>query len=235
MAEEAALARDLLLAADTDCPVHFFCISTANSVRFVAQAKAAGAQVSCDVSPYHLVLSDEALADFNTACKLQPPLRSADHVDALVDGLAQGTIDCVSTDHTPWTAEESDVEFTQAPWGATALEITLPLLYTRLVSTGRLSLTRLVEVLSTRPAELLGLTDGAGTLRLGSPADFTLIDPEKERMVSKMDLISKGKNTPLLGQCLRGWPVATFVNSKSVWEDVRDTSRHLRIVCWSLR
>jgi len=221
VAEETALVRDLLLAADTNCPVHFYRISTADSVRFVARAKAAGIPVSCDVSPYHLVLTDEALANFDTTCKLQPPLRSADHVDVLVSGLAEGIIDCVSTDHTPWTDEEKDVEFAQAPWGATALETTLPLLYTKLVSVGRLSLTRLVEALSTRPAELLGLRDGAGTLRLGSPADFTLVDPETERVVSASDLISKSKNTPLLGQRLHGWPVATFVGGRLVWEDVR--------------
>lgn len=220
VAEETALARDLLLAHDTGCPVHFFRISTATSVRLIAQAKAAGVPVSCDVSPHHLVLTDEALESFNPACKLLPPLRSLNHVEALIDGLAEGVIDCISTDHTPWTAEEADVEITQAPWGAVALETTLALLYTRLVLTGCLGITRLVQALSTRPAELLGLGDGTGTLRPGTAADFTLVDPHKELVVSADHLISKSKHTPLLGHRLRGWPVATFVNGVLVWGDV---------------
>lgn len=221
VAEETALARDLLLAAETGCPVHFFRISTANSVRLMAQAKAAGIPVSCDVSAHHLVLTDEALESFDPACKLLPPLRSVDHVEALVEGLAKGIIDCVSSDHTPWTAEEADVEITRAPWGAVALETTLALLYTHLVSTGRVSLSRLVQVLSTRPAELLGLADGAGTLRPGTAADFTLVDPKKELVVTAANLVSKGKNTPLLGQRLRGWPIATFVNGILAWGDAQ--------------
>lgn len=209
--------RDLLLAEETRCPLHLSGISTARSVEMVAMAKARGVPVSCDVSPYHLVLTDEDMGTYDPARKLLPPLRPASDRQALIKGLASGVIDCVASNHTPWTAEEHDVEFAQAPWGAIALETTLPLLYTHLVLPGHLSLLQLVRCLSTRSAELLHLLAGEGTLRPGAVADLTLIDPQQERSVVLREQLSRGRNVPIEGVRLQGWPVATYVGGSQVW------------------
>lgn len=221
VAEEVAVARDLLLAAETGCPLHLSRISTAKSLQLVTQAKAAGVRVTCDVGPHHLVLTDACLETYDPTCKLMPPLRPAADVRALVAGLASGAIDCVATDHTPFAAEEKDVEFALAPWGAVGLETTLPLLFTHLVVPGDISMSQLVRALSVQPACLLGLGDDAGTLAPGKPADFVLMDPALERLVEPKALASRGKNTPLAGRALRGWPVATFVGGHCVWRDGR--------------
>jgi dihydroorotase len=163
------------------------------------------------------VFTDEALESYNTNYKLMPPLRSAADVEALCSALADGVIDCVATNHTPLTQEEKDVEFSLAPWGATALETTLALLYTELVQQGKMNLSRLVQVLSEKPAQLLGIGSGAGTLQPGSPADFTLVNLEQARPVVPAQMLSRSRNTPLNGRELRGWPQMTYVDGIPVW------------------
>lgn len=218
-AEETIVARDILLAAETGCPLHLSRISTAGAVRQIAAAKAQGVPITCDVSPYHLVLSDEAVADYDPNCKLMPPLRSRADVAALQAAVADGTIDCVATDHTPLTPEEKDVEFAYAPYGAIALDMAFPLLYTELVHPGRLTLDQLLRAMSCRPAQLLHIADQAGTLQPGAPADFVLVDPRQPRQVDRSTIRSHSKNTPVLGRKLQGWPVATYVDGRLTWRN----------------
>ncbi len=216
LAEEVAVAAAIMIAQETGCPLHLSRISTAGAVRLVAAGKADGAPITCDVSPHHLTLTAAAFNTYDPACKLWPPLRPAADVDALVQGLADGVVDCIATDHTPLTAEEKDVELNQAPWGAIGLETAFAQLYTALVSNGRLSCGQLVAALTCRPAALLGLP-AAGALTPGYPADFTLVDPAAKLAVAVERLLSRSKNTPLLGRTLQGWPVATFVDGRRVW------------------
>ncbi|HHW08945.1 MAG TPA: dihydroorotase [Firmicutes bacterium] len=221
-AEEVAVAACLLLIAATGTPLHLSGISTAGSVRLIARAKEDGLPVTCDTSPYHLVLTDEYMSGYEASGKLLPPLRPPEDVAALVAGLTDGTIDCVATNHTPYPPEEKDIELDKAPFGAVALEVAWPLLYHHLVREGRLSLRRLVEAMSAKPAALLGLAGkGTGTLRLGGPADLVIVNPEAQKVVQPESFCSKGRSTPVSGRLLSGWPEATVAGGRLVWRESR--------------
>src|SRR6202035_3799234 len=172
-AEDVMVARDLLLAEDTGGRHHVAHLSTARSLAMVKRAKEQGLAVTCEVAPHHLVLTDEevALSGFSTQTKMKPPLRSAADREALLEGLADGTVDAIASDHAPHHADEKDVEFSLAPFGILGLETTLSLCLDRLVRPGRIGLSRLVELLSTRPARAFSLP--GGTLKPGSPPDLT--------------------------------------------------------------
>jgi dihydroorotase len=215
-AEDVMVARDLLLQEDTRGRYHVAHLSTARSLRLVRQGKEMGLAVTCEVAPHHLILTDEEVSrsGFSTQTKMKPPLRSEADRQALLAGLADGTVDCIASDHAPHHADEKDVEFNLAPFGILGLETTLSLCLDRLVRSGLVTLPRLVELLSTGPARVLNLP--GGTLKEGSPGDVTLFDPEKRVTVDAGKFRSRSRNTPFGGWKLHGAPVATILGGRRV-------------------
>ncbi|HXO19739.1 MAG TPA: dihydroorotase [Thermoanaerobaculia bacterium] len=215
-AEDVMVARDLLLAEDTGGRYHVAHLSTARSLAMVKRAKEQGLAVTCEVAPHHLVLTDEevALSGFSTQTKMKPPLRSAADREALLEGLADGTVDAIASDHAPHHADEKDVEFSLAPFGILGLETTLSLCLDRLVRPGRIGLSRLVELLSTGPARAFSLP--GGTLKPGSPADLTLFHPDRRVTIAASSFRSRSRNTPFDGWKLRGAPVSTLLGGRRI-------------------
>ena len=218
-AESVMVARDLLLAKATNSWVHIAHVSTRESIELIAAAKARGIKVTCEVTPHHLVLTDEAVQTFDTNTKVNPPLRSREHVEALRKALASGVIDCIATDHAPHTWEEKDCDYIQAEFGLIGLETALPLLYTHLVKTGLLDLATLWERMSYKPARLLGLTDHG--LAVGNRADIVMVDQELEKEVDPKLGFSRSRNTPFAGERLFGWPVVTIVGGKIAFGEAK--------------
>ncbi|HLT58826.1 MAG TPA: dihydroorotase [Limnochordales bacterium] len=218
-AEEIVVARDLLLAELTGARLHIAHVSTAGSVALIRAAKARGVAVTTDVTPHHLVWTDADVEPDDAHWRLRPPLRTAADAAALIEGLRDGTIDCIATDHSPCTLEEKQVEFDRARPGIIGLETALPLLVTRVVAAGQLSLGEVIARLSHHPARALGLP--GGTLAPGSPADLTVIDLNTERVYDPAQGWSRSRNTPLAGWRLQGWPVATMVGGRWVVREGR--------------
>jgi len=220
IAEAAAVARDLLVAERTGGRLHVAHLSTARALDLVRRAKAAGLRVTCEVTPHHLVLTDEEVATsgYSTRTKMNPPLREASDLAALVAALADGTIDAIATDHAPHHADEKAVDFDAAPFGVVGLETAASVVYDRLVARGRLSIERFAELFSAGPARAFGLP--GGTLAAGSPADLTLFDPERRWKVDPARFVSKSRSTPFAGWDLAGVPVATIVAGTVVWQRV---------------
>lgn len=216
-AEDIQVARDCMLAELTGARVHIAHISTARSVAFVREAKRRGLPVTCEVTPHHFTLTDAEVArrGFDTNTKMAPPLRSAADLEAVLEGLADGTIDAIATDHAPHHANEKMLEFDRAPFGIIGLETALPLAVDRLVGRGVITLERMVELFSTRPARIFGLA--GGTLAAGSPADVTIFDPERVVRIDASKFQSRSRNTPFDGWELKGAPVATIVGGRVVW------------------
>ena len=215
-AEEVHVARDSILAEITGAHVHIAHISTARSLDFVRDAKARGLRVTCEVTPHHFALTEEAVGEFDTNAKMNPPLRTDRDREALLAGLADGTIDCIATDHAPHHADEKALEFDCAPFGIVGLETSLALGLTHLVETGRVSLPRLVELMSTAPSRLFGL--GRGSLAVGAPADVVCFDPQASVEVAPRAFRSKGRNTPFGGHPLTGRVVATVLAGKFTFQ-----------------
>ncbi len=217
VAEETMIARDLVLVEETGGRYHVAHLSTARSLDLVRWAKQRGLAVTCEVTPHHLVLTDEAIlaAGFDSNFKMNPPLRGARDAQALLDGLADGSIDVIATDHAPHTVDEKLLEFQAAPFGVVGLETAVSICLDRLVGRGVLGLSRLVELLSTAPARIFGLR--GGTLAEGSIADVTLLDLERPFEVASARFRSRSRNTPFEGWELRGAPVATLVGGRLVW------------------
>jgi dihydroorotase len=213
-AEDVMVARDLILAELTGARVHIAHLSTAGAVRLVREAKARGARVTAEVTPHHLVLTEEAVRHFDPNTKMNPPLRTKRDTEALLEGLADGTIDCIATDHAPHAPSEKEGEFDHAPAGIVGLETAVPVLLDRLVRPGALSLATLVSRLTADPARLLGL-DG-GSLSPGAPGDVTILDLERELTVTPGRFQSRSRNTPFGGWTLRGAPVMTVVGGAVV-------------------
>ena len=215
-AEDLMVARDLLLLELTGGRYHVAHLSTARSLELVREAKARGLAATCEVTPHHLLLTDEEVATsaMSTNAKMKPPLRSEDDRQALLAGLADGAIDAIASDHAPHHADEKDVEFSLAPFGIVGLETTLSLCLDRLVRPGLIDLRRLVELLSTAPARILGVE--GGSLAEGSVADVTLLSLDRRVTVSPRRFRSKGRNTPFSGWKLRGRPVATVVGGRPI-------------------
>lgn len=215
-AEDVIVARDIMLAEGAGARIHIAHVSTAGSVELVRAAKKRGVMVTCEVTPHHLTLTDEAVEGYATSTKVNPPLRPMEHVKALRQALAEGIIDCIATDHAPHTIEEKAVEYNYAPFGMVGLETAVPLIM-ELVRSGELSLERAIASLTESPAKILGLE--TGRLCVGSPADMTVIDPKLELVLTAESLNSKGKNTPFLGRKLQGFPVLTIVGGKIAMRD----------------
>jgi len=214
-AESCIVARDLALLEACPARYHVAHLSTEAAVRLVREAKARGLPVSAEVTPHHLTLTDEAVLGYRTDCKVNPPLRSAEHVEAVRAALADGTIDCIATDHAPHTPRDKDASFEEAPFGINGFE-TAVAVSLQLVRDGVLSPLRFAEVLSLAPARLLRLGEEAGTLREGAPADVTLLDPERAWTVTVEGFRSRSHNSPWLGERLRGRVVATWVGGRRV-------------------
>ena len=214
-AEEVDAQRDCLLAELTGARVHLAHVSTRGALEAVARAKEKGLPVTCEVSPHHWTLSDDAVQDYDTNTKMSPPLRSQDHIEAIVEGLRNGTIDAIATDHAPHHADEKALEYDQAPFGIVGLETAIGLALDRLVHPGTISLERLIELCATNPARILHLADG-GTLRAGARADLTILDPELTWTFDASQSKSKSRNTPFDGYTFRGAGVATIVGGRLV-------------------
>jgi len=215
-AEDIIVARDLVLAETTGARYHVAHISSMGAVRLIREAKSRGLRVSAEVTPHHLLFTDEALLSYDTYCKVNPPLREEEDRAALREALADGTIDCIATDHAPHTDLEKDCEFEAASVGINGLESAIGSML-GLVREGVLRPLRLVESLSTAPSRLLPDYEG-GSLRPGSPADVTVLDPEARWILEREALRSKSHNTPLLERELTGRPVMTIVGGEIVHE-----------------
>ncbi|MGG4450889.1 dihydroorotase [Brevibacillus porteri] len=217
--ESIHVGRDILLAEQTGVHYHVCHISAKESVRLVRDGKRAGVNVTCEVSPHHLLLCDEDIPDnLDTNWKMNPPLRSREDRAALIAGLKDGTIDMIATDHAPHTQEEKANGMNRAPFGIVGLETAFPLLYTNLVQNGELTLKKLVELLTVKPAEAFKLP--YGRLEVGAPADLTVIDLETEKTIDPSTFASKGINTPFAGWACKGWPTLTLVDGKIVYQNV---------------
>jgi dihydroorotase len=213
--EAVHIARDVLLAEAADCHYHVCHISTKESVRTVRDAKRHGIRVTAEVSPHHLLLNEEDIAGNDANFKMNPPLRSKEDQQALVEGLLDGTIDFIATDHAPHTGEEKAEGIELAPFGIVGLETAFPLLYTKMVSSGLITLKQLIDFLTIKPCEAFGLP--YGKLVPGAAADLVLIDLDQEEKIDPANFLSKGKNTPFTGWSCKGWPVMTIASGKIVW------------------
>jgi dihydroorotase len=209
LAEDTMVARDLLLAEFTGARIHVAHLSTARAVELVRDAKRRGVRCTAEVTPHHLFLSDEAVRGLDTRTKMKPPLRTEADCRALVEGLQDGTLDAIATDHAPHGPDKKKVEFSRAPFGVIGLETAVPLALDRLVRPGLLSLARLVEAFSVAPCRILSLA--GGSLAPGSPADITVLDLERPVTVDASQSRSRSRNTPFDGWSLRGAPVMTLV------------------------
>jgi len=215
-AEDVIVARDLVLAETTGARYHVAHISSMGAVRLIREAKSRGLRVSAEVTPHHLLFTDEALLSYDTYCKVNPPLREEEDRAALLGALADGTIDCIATDHAPHTDLEKDCEFEAASVGINGLESAIGSMF-QLVRDGVLKPLRFGETLSTAPSRLLPDYEG-GTLKVGRPADVTVLDPEARWLLEREALRSKSHNTPLLDRELMGRPIMTIVGGNVVYE-----------------
>ncbi|TLS35265.1 dihydroorotase [Pseudalkalibacillus caeni] len=218
--ESVHIARDVLLAEAAHAHYHVCHISTKESVRVVRDAKRAGIKVTAEVTPHHLLLCDEDIPGIDTNYKMNPPLRGKEDRQALIEGLLDGTIDFIATDHAPHAAEEKAQEIEKAPFGIVGLETAFPLLNTHLVEKGIISLKQLVDWMTVKPAETFGLK--MGEIKEGYPADLTIVDLKEQREINPKEFLSKGKNTPFTGWECKGWPVQTMVEGEIVWKKGSD-------------
>jgi dihydroorotase len=219
--ESVQIARDVLLAEAAGCHYHVCHISTKESVRAVRDAKRAGIKVTAEVTPHHLLLCDEDIPGLDANYKMNPPLRGAEDRAALIEGLMDGTIDFIATDHAPHTMEEKSEGMQLAPFGIVGLETAFPLLYTNFVLENKMTLEQLIAYLTKKPADAFGLQ--LGTIEINAPADLVLLDLNEEKSIDPKEFLSKGKNTPFNGWKCKGWPVMTIAEGKIAWEKGRVT------------
>ena len=211
------VARELELAKRATWRVHISHVSMGASLESIRQAKSEGVQVTCEVTPHHLTLSEEEVGRCGTDAKVNPPLRSREDVDALRRGIKDGTVDVIASDHAPHTPEEKARGWKEAPFGVIGLETTLGVVLTSLVHSGTISLAKAIALMSSNPAKILGIPGGC--LAVGNPADITIIDLDKEWVVDPHSFYSKGHNTPFRGWRLKGKAYATIVGGKIVMKN----------------
>ena len=217
-AESIMVERDVSLAELAGAHVHIAHMSARQSIRAVRAGKERGVRVTCEVAPHHFTLTDEALdgpVKYDTNLKMNPPLRALEDRDAMLDGIADGTVDVIATDHAPHHADEKMAEFDRAPFGIVGLETAVPIVFDRLVHTGRISLRRMIELLATNPAKVMNLP--GGTLGEGAPADITILAPDSPVTIEASAMKSKSKNTPFDGWEMKGAVVATIVGGRIVY------------------
>jgi dihydroorotase len=220
-AEYVMVARDVVLARLTGGRAHIAHVSTKGALDRVREGKARGVQVTCEVTPHHLALTDQAVADseYDTDTKMNPPLRSAEHVEALLQGVLDGTVDCLASDHAPHHADEKALEYDLAPFGVVGLETAIPVTYDLLVRRHKMPLRQFIALWSTNPARIFRLP--GGSLKPGCAADLTLLDLDARLTVNPDRFLSLSRNTPFSGQRLKGWPAVTLVSGTVVWRRER--------------
>ncbi len=216
ISEELIIARDIMLAEATKARLHIAHVSSAKSLELIKQAKQKGLNVTCEVTPHHLLLNEEACVHFDSNTKCKPPLRSEFDRLALLEAVNSGLIDCIATDHAPHADYEKELEFDKAPFGINGFEAAFATLYSHLVNKGKMTLERLTEAMTSAPANLLGLK--AGVLEKGSPADLTIADLKAKVILEAETMLSKSKNTPWLGKPLQGKIVTTICDGKITWQ-----------------
>lgn len=213
--EASQIARDVLLSEATGAHYHVCHVSTKESVRVIRDAKKAGIHVTAEVTPHHLLLSEEDIPSDTAIYKMNPPLRGTDDREALIEGLLDGTIDFIATDHAPHSAEEKSGSMVGAPFGIVGSETAFQLLYTHFVKTGKFTLLQLIDWMSTKPAEVFNLN--AGSLEVGAPADLALFNLTEEEEIDAKDFKSLSSNTPFIGWKVVGNTVMTLVDGKVVY------------------
>ena len=216
LAEDTDVVRDILLAKETGAKLHIAHISTMGAIEAVRRAKNEGLPVTCEVAPHHFSLTDRAVEGYDTNTKMAPPLRSEEHLLAILEGVKDGTIDAIATDHAPHHRDEKALEFDRAPFGIIGLETAVGLAFNELVHKGIIGLERLVEMFSANPARIFKL-EGRGTLKVGSIADITIIDPDAKWTYSNAESRSKSRNSPFDGWNFTGRSVATIVGGRIVY------------------
>jgi len=216
IAEEVIIARDIMLAESTKASLHVAHVSSVKALDLIRQAKEKGLPVTCEVTPHHLLLNEEACVKFDTNTKCKPPLRSETDRLALLEALNSGLIDCIATDHAPHADYEKELEFDKAPFGINGFEAAFASLYTHLVAKGLLSLERLIAAMTSAPAALLGLK--AGVIEKGGPADICIADLKGKVTLTTDNMLSKAKNTPWLGKPLQGKIITTICDGKITWQ-----------------
>jgi len=215
-AEEVQIVRDAILAGQTGAHAHIAHLSTRRSLEALVNARKKGkVAITCEVTPHHLLLTDSLVTSYDTNTKMNPPLRSQDDVDALVQGIVSGDVDAIATDHAPHNINDKMLEFDRAPFGIVGLETAVGLIYDRFVRTEILSLERMAQLFSANPARILRLD--RGTLAKGAWADITVVDPDLRHEVRSENFVSRSRNTPFEGWKLRGGPAMTIVKGKVVW------------------
>lgn len=218
VAEDIAVSRELMLAELTGGRIHIAHVSSKGAVELIRAAKAKGIAVTAEVTPHHLCLTDESISSFNTAFKVNPPLRDQSHIDALVEGLKDGTLDAITTDHAPHAFEEKDCEFSDAPSGFAGFETAFGAMYTNYVQTGILTIYELIEKMATGPAKAFNWSH-KGHLGVGATADLLIIDPKKKWKVNSMEFYTRGKASPFEGHEFIGKVMTTMVSGEVVYQD----------------
>jgi dihydroorotase len=221
--EDVMVARDLLLAELTGARYHVAHLSTSHSVAMVAFAKTRGISVTCEVTPHHFALTDAELTNYDSNYKMKPPLRCQHDADAVIEGIVSGVVDAIATDHAPHAGSDKMQEFERCPFGITGLETALSLSLDELIHKGRITLSRLIELFTTGPADILKLN--RGTLAPGAPADVTIFDLSTEWTYDVQQSFSKSRNSPFNGRRFRGGPLATIVGGEIVWTRFQDKTR----------
>ena len=217
LAEDIDVIRDIVLAKETGAHIHIAHVSTKGAIEAVRRAKNEGINVTCEVTPHHFTLTDKAVEGYDTNTKMSPPLRSEEHLEAILEGLKDGTIDSIATDHAPHHSDEKALEYDRAPFGITGLETALGLAFNELVHKGVIDLVRLVELCSTNPTRIFRLKD-RGTLKPGSIADITIIDPELKWKYSNSESRSKSRNSPFDSREFTGAAMAAIVGGRIVYK-----------------
>ena len=213
-AENIGTARNIMLAQATGCRLHILHVSTKESVEIIRHAKSLGALVTAETCPQYVALTDEACYGYNTNAKMSPSLRTAADQAAIIDGLKDGTLDAIATDHAPHAPHEKEQEFALAPFGMLGLETSLGLVITHLVKPGHLTLSQMIEKMSVAPAKIMGVP--GGSLSIGAPADITVFDPNAEWTIDVNKFKSKSRNSVLDGVTLTGKPITTFVGGRQI-------------------
>ena len=216
-AEDIMIAREICLAESLGLPVHICHVSTYSGVQFIREAKTRGVKVTAETCPHYFTLTDEAIRNFDTNTKVNPPLRGERDRLAVIEGLKDGTIDCIVTDHAPHHADDKNVEYDLAAFGISGLETSFALSYTALVKSGEMTLQELVNKMSANPAEILSLS--GGIIEEGAPADFTVVDLNEEWTVDPAQFVSKGKNTPFAGRKVFGRVKMTVVGGEIKYKE----------------
>ncbi len=217
VSETAQAARDVILAEATGVHYHVCHVSSKHTVNVIRAAKKAGIHVTAEVTPHHLLLSDEDIKEDNSYYKMNPPLRGKDDQQALIEGLLDGTIDMIATDHAPHTKEEKNQSIRTAPFGITGSETAFSMLYTKFVKTGRFTLDQLINWMVRKPAAVFNMSN-AGSLETGQPADIAIFDIDEQNIIQESDYLSKGKNSPFTGETVYGDTVMTLVSGKIVYQ-----------------